>query len=147
MTERSDVIESRQHHKNDKYLLQEKIAPVMLDGKKGWYRVLCVFGQPFPCWWDDETHVYTMMTRADVVGYGLRPLITMTRKIHEICALDFFSTEIAATPERRFVAVDYVNETCDMRLQSRHPDGVPDVLVQEICRRIARHLKSHLRRK
>jgi len=141
-----DVIESRQHHKNDKYLLQEKIAPVILDGRKGWYRVLSVLGQPFPCWWDDQTHVYTMMTRADVVGYGLRPLITMTRKIYEICELDFFSTEIAATDERRFVAVDYVNETCDMRLQSRHRDGVPDGLVQEICRRIARHLKSHLRR-
>ncbi len=142
-----DVIDSRQHHKNDKYLLQQKINPFILDGRKGWYRVLCIFGQPFPCWWDDETHVYTMMTRADVMHYGLRPLITITRKIHEICGLDFFSTEIAATPERKFVAVDYVNETCDMRLQSLHPDGVPDVLVQEISRRIARHLKSHLRRR
>jgi hypothetical protein len=140
-----DVIESRQHHKNDKYLLQEKIYPVYHDGKKAWYRVLSVFGHPFPCWWDDETHVYTMMTRGDVIAYGLRPLLTITRKIHEVCGLDFFSTEIAATADRRFCTVDYVNEICDMRLKSRHPDGVPDVLVQEVCRRIARSLRSHRR--
>jgi hypothetical protein len=140
-----DVIESRQHHKNDKYLLQEKITPVFLEGRKGWYRVLCIFGEPFPCWWDDETHLYTMMTRTDVITHGLRPLLSITRKIHEVCGLDFFSTEIAATPEKKFIAVDYVNEICDMRLQSAHRDGVPDLLVHEICTRIARRLRSRLR--
>ena len=54
-----DIIESRQHHKNDKYLLQEKIAPVMMDDKKGWFRVFFVFGTTIPCWWDDATHVYS----------------------------------------------------------------------------------------
>jgi hypothetical protein len=137
-----DVIESRQHHKNDKYLLQEKISPVILDGKKGWYRVFSVFGKVFPTWWDDQTHMYTMMTKTDVVSHGLRPLITITKKVHAVSQLDFFSTEIAATPERKFVAVDYVNEICDMRLQSIHPDGVPDLLVHEICRVIARQLKK-----
>ncbi len=137
-----DVIDSRQHHKNDKYLLQEKIRPVILDGKKGWYRVFSILGQVLPCWWDDDTHVYTMMTKHDVVTHGLRPLITITRKIQEVCGLDFFSTEIAATSESRFIAVDYVNEICDMRLRSLHGDGVPDLLVHEICRRIARHLKK-----
>lgn len=137
-----DVIESRQHHKNDKYLLQENIAPVMLDGRKGWYRVFSVFGRVLPAWWDDQTHVYTMMTRHDVITHGLRPLITTTRKIQEVCRLDFFSTEIAADAGRKFVAVDYVNEVCDMRLQSLHPDGVPDLLVHEICRTIARHLRK-----
>jgi glutathione synthase/RimK-type ligase-like ATP-grasp enzyme len=139
-----DVIETRQHHKNDKYLLQEKIHPVVLEGRKGWYRVFCVCGHPLPCWWDDRTHIYTMMTKADVVTHGLRPLLTLTKKIHEVCRLDFFSTEIAATADRNFIAVDYVNEICDMRLQSLHTDGVPDGVVHEISRRIARYLKSRL---
>jgi hypothetical protein len=36
------------------------------------------------------------------------------------------------TPAGRFVTVDYVNETCDMRLQSRYADGVPDRLALAI---------------
>jgi glutathione synthase/RimK-type ligase-like ATP-grasp enzyme len=140
-----DVIESRKHHKNDKYLLQERIQPAPFSGKKGWFRVFYVFGLVLPCWWDDETHIYTMITRSDVTSHGLRPLITITRRIREVCHLDFFSTEIATTKEKRFVVVDYVNELCDMRLQSKHLDGVPDLVVREICKRIARHLKAELR--
>jgi len=139
-----DVIESRQHHKNDKYLLQEKISPVPLDGQKGWFRVFYSFDLVLPCWWDDETHVYRMITKDEVTTYGLRSLFTITRKIWEVCHLDFFSTEIAFTKEGKFVVVDYVNDVCDMRLQSQHPDGVPDLVVSGICRRIARHLRTEL---
>ena len=137
-----DVIDSRQHHKNDKYLLQEKIKPVILDNQKAWFRVFYVFGEILPSWWDDDTHVYKLITKGEVMAYGLRPLITMTKKIWEVCQLDFFSTEIAMTQEKNFVVVDYVNDICDMRLQSLHGDGVPDLLVTEICRRFARHLKA-----
>ena len=140
-----DVIESRQHHKNDKYLLQEKIIPVPIAGEKGWFRVFSIFGLVLPCWWDDETHRYRMITRGDVNSYGLRPLLAITRKIAEVCRLDFFSTEIALTPAGKFVVVDYVNDLCDMRLQSKHYDGVPDLVVSELARRIARYLKAELR--
>ncbi len=137
-----DVIESRQHHKNDKYLLQEKIKPIFLDGQKAWFRVFCIYGLVLPCWWDDETHLYRMVTKHDMTSYGLKPLMTITKKILEVCGLDFFSTEIAATAQKRFIVVDYVNDICDMRLQSRHRDGVPDLVVHEICRRMARHLRA-----
>jgi glutathione synthase/RimK-type ligase-like ATP-grasp enzyme len=140
-----DVIETRQHHKNDKYLLQEKIIPAPLNGKKGWFRIFSVFGNVIPCWWDDETHIYSVITKNDMTAFHLRPLITITKKIHEVCKLDFFSTEIAVTVEGKFVTVDYVNDICDMRLQSEHIDGVPDLAAMEICRKIAKHLKSTLR--
>ncbi len=104
-----------------------------------------MFGLVLPCWWDDETHRYRTLTRAEIQAHGLRPLLSITRSIAEVCRLDFFSTEIALTPSGTFVVVDYVNDLCDMRLQSRHFDGVPDLVVTEICRRIARHLKSALR--
>jgi hypothetical protein len=78
------------------------------------------------------------MTRSEVDSHGLHLLIDITRKIRGICKLDFFSTEIAITAEKKFVVVDYVNDICDMRLQSRHPDGVPDIVVSEVCRRLAR---------
>jgi glutathione synthase/RimK-type ligase-like ATP-grasp enzyme len=137
-----DVVYSRQHHKNDKYLLQEKISPMKFAQQKAWFRVFCVFGNVTPCWWDDETHIYRMVSDSETVAYGLGTLETVTQKIHEVCKLDFFSTEIAATHDGKFVVVDYVNDICDMRLQSRHHDGVPDGVVQQICRQIAKHLKS-----
>ena len=59
----------------------------------------------------------------------MRSLFT---KIAQICELDFFSAEIALTADGRFVVVDYVNDICDMRLQSLFADGVPDRLVEEI---------------
>ena len=137
-----DVIESRQHHKNDKYLLQEKVTPVLFHEHKGWFRVFYICGTVIPCWWDDETHVYRVITRAEVRELGLRSLVSLPRTIWEVCRLEFFSTEIAITPEEKVVVVDYVNDICDMRLQSRHPDGVPDLVVTEVCRRIVRYVKS-----
>jgi hypothetical protein len=34
------------------------------------------------------------------------------------------------TVDGRFVVIDYVNDICDMRLQSLYADGVPDFLVE-----------------
>jgi len=128
-----DVIETRQHHKNDKYLLQEKVVPVEVADHRGWFRVFYAFGLVLPCWWNDETHFYEELTPKDEEGFGLQPLRSITATIQQICGLDFFSTEIAMTSIEKFVVVDYVNEMCDMRLQSRHPDGVPDQIVRSIA--------------
>jgi hypothetical protein len=127
-----DVIDSRKHHKDDKYLLQERVVPAELAGRRAWFRVFFVCGVIFPCWWDDFTHIYSELTEEEIGSYSLSPLVTITRDISAVCRLDFFSTEIAMTPAGRFVTVDYVNETCDMRLQSRYADGVPDRLALAI---------------
>lgn len=132
-----DIIESRQHHKNDKYLLQEEIHPIVLDGKPAWFRVFNVDGLIWACWWDPVTHVYTPVTGPAMARHRLVPLTRITRTIREVCNLDFFSTEIALSRQGKLVVVDYVNEVCDMRLQSIHPDGVPPALVRGISRRIA----------
>jgi len=128
-----DVIETRQHHKNDKYLLQEKVVPVELAHRRGWFRVFYAFGLVLPCWWNDQTHVYEELTPKDEEAFGLQPLRSVATIIQQICGLDFFSTEIAMTSSEKFVVVDYVNEMCDMRLQSRHFDGVPDQFVSSIA--------------
>jgi hypothetical protein len=39
--------------------------------------------------------------------------------------------------------VDYVNEICDMRVQSIHGDGVPDGVVRMICARLAAFAALH----
>jgi len=127
-----DVIETRQHHKNDKYLLQEKVNPTSLGEKRAWFRVFYAFGSTIPCWWDDQTHVYDLLTTEEERSFKLTPLRSTAQMIQEICRLDFFSTEIVCLPNGKFVVVDYVNEMCDMRLRSRSADGVPDAVVQSI---------------
>lgn len=133
-----DVLEARQHHKNDKYILQERVTPVRLDGTKAWFRLFSVFGEVIPAWWDDETHVYRALAPAEAAAYGLESLMVIPRRIAAVCGLHFFSTEVALTARGEFLAVDYVNETCDMRLQSAAYDGVPDGVVRSVARRIAR---------
>ncbi|HTX19623.1 MAG TPA: hypothetical protein VMG34_13285 [Bacteroidota bacterium] len=132
-----DVIETRQHHKNDKYLLQETVKPRFLGDSRAWFRVIYGFGEILPCWWDDITHVYREVTREEEEQYGIGVLRTIVKSIQEVCGLDFFSSEIALAGDGRFVVVDYVNEICDMRLQSKHRDGVPDGIVHRIQELIA----------
>ena len=132
-----DIIETRQHHKNDKYLLQERVIPVTLDGHRAWFRVFFAFGTTILCWWDDQTHVYEVVTPDQERQFGLSSLRDIAQAIREICGLDFFSTEIAQTVPGTFVVVDYVNEMCDMRLKSLHPDGVPDTVIETIAGLIA----------
>ena len=38
--------------------------------------------------------------------------------------------------------VDYVNDPCDMRPQSKHFDGVPDTIVRMIIACITNHIKK-----
>jgi hypothetical protein len=128
-----DVLETRQHHKNDKYLLQEKVIPIELDHHRGWFRVFYAFGTVLPCWWNDLTHIYEELTPKEEEAFGLQPLRSVAITIQQICGLDFFSTEIAMTPNDKFVVVDYVNEMCDMRLRSSHSDGVPDQIVLSVA--------------
>jgi hypothetical protein len=132
-----EVIDTRQHHKDDKYLLQRKIEPMVLDGRRAWFRPFYVFGRVFNCWWDDLTHVYFETSREEFEMYKLREIERIVRKIHDVSGLEFFSTEIAITARGEFIVIDYVNEMCDMRLMSKHFDGVPDNVVEAMAKQIA----------
>ena len=138
-----EVIQARQYHKNDKYLLQETIKPSMLAGRRAWFRVFYAFGDIIPSWWDDTTHIYCLLQAEDEYQLGLEPLSRITEKIHTICKLDFFSTEIVLTTNKKFVVVDYVNEMCDMRIQSQHADGVPDTIVDRIIAKMTDFIKQY----
>jgi hypothetical protein len=135
-----EIITSRKSHINDKYLLQETIHPVMLDTKRGWFRVFYAFGLTIPCWWNNETHIYHMLTDAEEKKFKLARLKQIAVIMQRICRLDFFSSEIALTPEGKFVAVDYVNEICDMRPQSKYFDGVPDKVIGIIQQQLAQRI-------
>jgi hypothetical protein len=132
-----DALAARQAYPSDKYLLQEKIIPQEQEGRRFWFRGFFILGDVHATWWDPRTHVYAELTDEQAGLYGLGPLDGIVRTAAAISGLRFFSTEIVRDIRGRFVAVDYVNETCDMRLQSKHADGVPDGVVLKIASRIA----------
>jgi len=131
------VLEVRQAHPQDYYLLQAHVSPVLLAGRPAWFRVLFCGGKIYPFWWDMTTHVYIAVGEDEIQQFGLESIASTTRTIAQVCGLDLFSTEIALTASGLLVVVDYVNHPIDLRLQSAAPDGVPDEAVREIAGRLA----------
>ncbi len=139
----NDVLTARMTHADDTYLVQETIVPQMLEGKRAWFRAYCIFHENIICWWDDTTHAYTEMMPDDEQRHGLAGIRDIMKTIQRTCKLDFFSSEIAVTDERKFIVVDYVNEVCDMRLQSKYANGAPDAVVHKIEMLIADRVAHH----
>jgi hypothetical protein len=137
------VLDARQQYPHEKYLLQAQVTTRVLDGRRAWFRVLFCNGAIYPCWWDQHTHIYARVTAEEKARFGLRNLREIPVQISQICGLHLFSTEIALTEEGRFLAVDYVNDPVDLRLQSKAVDGVPDSFVENIARRLVRLVENH----
>lgn len=130
------VLVARQQFPDDKYLLQTLVVPIQHGPHLAWFRIIYCGGEVYPCWWDVHTHVYTPLhplMEGDQVAIELNELAA---NIAEICGLELFSTEAAVTADGQLVAVDYVNDPIDLRLQSKAADGVPDHIVQDLARRL-----------
>ncbi len=128
---------ARQAYPDDPYLLQARVHAVHHGPRLAWFRVICCAGQTYPCWWDIATHVYTPLNAAEQPKHAIARLHEFVYSIARICGLQLFSTEIALTADNRLLAVDYVNDPLDLRLQSHAVDGVPDRIVQDITTRLA----------
>ena len=144
VTSWDQVLTVRQEHATDRYLLQAHVVPRELDFRPAWFRVIYCAGQVYPCWWNPQTHVYTPVTSDEMSRHGLVPLDDITVAIARLCGLDLFSTEIAFTCEGHLVAVDYVNDQIDLRLQSKTAEGVPDNIVRDIAERLISQVVIHL---
>jgi hypothetical protein len=123
------VLEARIHVPNQRYLLQSHVQTRMIDGRQTWFRVYYCDGRIYPCWWETDTHIATPVTAYEEARHSLGKIRDITRLIARLSGLDIFSTEIAVTPEGDFVAVDYVNDSIDLRAQSKAGDGVPDLVL------------------
>jgi hypothetical protein len=131
------ALAARRTYPSDKYLLQEKIVPESTDGKRFWFRGFYILGEVHLTWWDDRTHHYAELALDEAAARSLTPVYGIVRAIARVSRLRFFSTEIVRDVRGRLLVVDYVNELCDMRLQSVHADGVPDAVVARIAGRVA----------
>jgi hypothetical protein len=141
-TRPDDVVQTRAKFRNQRFLVQQRIEPQIIGGRRAWFRVYNVCGQIIPCWWDDATHKYGVVTPADGLHVNTDELSRIVRIIGEVSQLDFFSAEIALDKDGRYVVVDYVNDPCDMRPQSKHFDGVPDTIIRMIVECITGHIKK-----
>lgn len=137
-----DILEARKEINDDEYLLQRKIYPAQLDGKRAWFRSYWAFGEMFIVWWDDITHLYESVTQEEIEKFGLHKIFEMTAKIAEAAGIDYFSSEIAVTNENEFFLIDYINDNCDFRLQSNHLNGVPDEIVEKFIRSMVDRVKN-----
>jgi glutathione synthase/RimK-type ligase-like ATP-grasp enzyme len=127
---------------NEKYLIQEKVHPVKLENKRAWFRVFWAFGKVIPTWWDDHTHIYHTLTKEQIAKYKLQQLIKITQRLARVANIDYFSTEIVLAKNHQFILIDYINDQCDMRLQSLHVDGVPDVVVTQFIEQMRRKVSA-----
>jgi hypothetical protein len=127
-----EVLNERIAYSNDKYLIQEKIYPNTINGKRTWFRCFWAFGKVISVLWDDQTHVYEVIDEDLKTKINIKKLNQITKTIFGLTKLDFFSTEIVLTSENKYMVIDYVNDQCDMRLKSKHTDGVPDEILNQI---------------
>ncbi|MBN1783296.1 hypothetical protein JW948_19330 [bacterium] len=139
-----EILEARTEFRHDKYLIQEKIIPMVRNGNRYWFRSFYAGGQIFNTWWNDETHRYTLIDGTGMDPSEIETMQHLMNKIAEVARLTFFSSEITCCTMGRWVVVDYVNESCDMRLQSKHRDGVPDNLVERIADALVRNIAGQI---
>lgn len=134
----------RNEFKDNPYLLQEFIHPIIKDGKRFWFRVFYICEEIICTWWNDLTHIYHTTTENELATYNLEPIFSIMQTSAKVTGLHFFSSEIALTAKGDFVVVDYVNEICDMRLKSKTTDGVPDEVVYKIAKKMAAFIKEQI---
>jgi hypothetical protein len=148
---------ARAHDRQDTYLIQREVRCPRLvcdDGveRPAYWRVLSCLGELIPFWWSGPLSGYRRVTAAELRRHRLQPLLHFTEELGELSGLDWFSTELCLSdgPEasrhrvrgedgqvRPVVAIDYLNDQCDVDVQSRWPGAPPDAVVRHIAWRFA----------
>lgn len=132
-----DVERARALRPAEAHLLQEFIRTVDLAGRPAYFRAIYCLGEVHPCFWDPVTRRYSELGPEDRLAAWSRRIAPLAEAVARVAGMALFSSEVALTPDGRLVAVDYVNDMCDLRYASQHPDGIPDGVVHSVAARIA----------
>jgi hypothetical protein len=147
----------RGHNPQDTLLIQREVRCPLLECNDGverpaYWRVLCLLDELIPFWWGPAGACYRLLTREEVHRHRLRPLLAYAAALARLSGLAWFSTELCLSdgPERsRFtvrgddgqerpvLAIDYLNDQCDVDVQSRSPTAPPDAVVRHVAWRFA----------
>ena len=136
----------RQFDRHDSILVQRGVRwPALLceDGveRAAYWRVLGCLGDLFVFWWSPQGSTngrpsYRAVTSGEMRRYHLQPLLAYAQALADLSGLDWFSTELCLSEgteqsrysvigadgrERPVVAIDYLNDQCDLDVQSRVP--------------------------
>jgi hypothetical protein len=103
---------------------------------RAWFRILFVLGETYVNFWHQQTARYRPLDAQEAQTPWAAELRRVTQQIAKVSGMALFSTELAIAAAGHVVAVDYVNDMCDLRLASATPDGVPDALVAAVAERI-----------
>jgi len=136
----TEIAQARHFNRGDDFLLQEKIEPATLGDRQAWFRVYFLFGEIIPCWWNTETGEYIHMTLREMYNFRLLPLGRIVSEIARITNMDFFSSEIAIAGKgknKRFVAIDYVNDQPELCVRSEKGRFGP---ISEVIEHIAQQI-------
>jgi hypothetical protein len=153
---------ARQFDRHDAYLVQREVSCPRLacdDGvlRLAYWRILYCLGELIPFWWshDEMEHgrpSYRRLTAAETLRHGLKPMLAFAAELARLTRLDWFSTELCLSDgrepsrftvtdaegrERPVVAIDYVNDQCDVDVQSRWAGAPPDAVVRHLAERFA----------
>jgi len=139
-----DVIKLKEQHGDIKYIAQEKILPKSLENKPAWFRVLYCCGKVIPCWWHPKTHMYDILTVKQVYALELYDMWHTTRRISQVCKLDFFSAELAMKNDEKFLVVD-LDDQPYLRRKSKFNDGVPDEIVDKVIQNIVSFVRGKVK--
>ncbi|HZU36526.1 MAG TPA: hypothetical protein VFA18_11485, partial [Gemmataceae bacterium] len=141
--------------------------------RPAYFRVLYCLGEIIPYWWSRAAlevgePSYRRLTAIECRRHGLWPVLAYVRDLAELCGLDWFSTEVCLSrgPQRSrytvlgfedgsdgrvevawpVLAIDYVNDQCDVDVQSRWLGAPPDAAVYHLADRFAQAAASEKRR-
>jgi hypothetical protein len=156
------LLETRREHSQDSILIQQAVTYPRLrseDGIERWayWRIVYSMGELIPFWWhkseaDQGRPSYRRLSGADIKRLQLADVLAYCRGLANLCGLDWFSTELCASeggeasayhvpsPDGKIlpvVAIDYVNDQCDVDAQSRWLGGPPDAFVRHVATRFA----------
>jgi hypothetical protein len=154
---------SRQHDRQDAYLVQREVRSPLLRcddgvGRPAYWRVLGCLGDLIPFWWAPFDRAsgrpsYRRLNPEEVRRHRLQPVLDYARAVGDVSGLDWFSTDLclgdgpevsryqvtgADGRDRPVVAIDYLHDQCDVDVQSRWPGAPPDEVVCHVARRFAR---------
>jgi hypothetical protein len=146
----------------DAVLIQRAVSCPRLkcdDGveRPAYWRVLYCLGELHAFWWsrqelDHGRPCYYPMTPAERTYYRLEPVLSFVQDLAALTGLEWFSTELCLSEgaeasryrvrgadgrERPVVAIDYVNDQCDVDVQSRWLGAPPDAVVRHLAERFA----------
>ncbi len=157
------LVQARQYDPHDTFLIQRAIRPPLLMGEDGlsrpaYWRLLHCLGEWTMFWWQTQDSAgagrpsYRRVAPAEIRRHRLQPVLDYARDLAELSGLEWFSTELCLSAGAEIsrhnvpgmdggdwpvLAIDYLNDQCDVEVRSRWAGGLPDDVVRRIAGRFA----------